>query len=129
MINYPLLCMLHTLLPGITNYCLNNFILDPLDPEPIAVHMGYLYPHVDGPIRIRHTINPAHPPLGLKEKITMVQPCLECYILTRFKAISAVDLDAESLITHILGLALERMAVKQFSQALSLDGKCKGHAL
>ena len=127
--NHPLLCMLHTLVPGPTNHGLNNFILDPLNPEPIAVHMGYLYTHVDGPIRIRHTSNPAHPPLGLKEKITRIQPCLECYILTRFKPISAVDLNAEPLITHILGLALERMAVKQFPQALSLDGKCKGHTL
>jgi len=52
--------MLHTLSPGISNHGLNNFILDPLNPEPIAVHMGYLYTHVDGPIRIRHTIHPAH---------------------------------------------------------------------
>jgi hypothetical protein len=127
--NYPLLCILHTLSLGITNHSLNNFILDPLHPKPIPVHMGYLYTHVDRPIRIRHTINPAHPPLGLKEKITRIQPCLECYILTRFKPISTVDPDAEPLITHILGLALERMAVKQFSQTLSLDQKCKGYTL
>lgn len=67
--------------------------------------------------------------MGPKEEITRIQPCLECYILTRFKHISAVDLNAEPLITHILGMVLERMAVKQFPQALSLDRKCKGHTL
>ena len=127
--NHHFLSMFHTLSPGITNHGLNNFILDPLNPEPIAVHMGYLYTHVDGPIRIRYTINPARPPLGRKEKITRIQPCLECWILTRFKPIRAVDLNAKPLITHILGLSLERMAVKQFPQAPSIDGKCEGHTL
>ena len=127
--NHTLVCMPYTLLPGITNHGLNNFILDPLNPEPIAVHMGYFYAHIDGPIRIRHTINPTYPSLGLKEKITRIQPCLKCYILTRFKPIYAVALDTEPFITHILSFDLEGMTVKQFSYALSIDWKCKGHTL
>jgi len=64
--------MLHILSPSITNHGLNNFILNPFNPVPMVVHMGYLYPHVERPYRIRHGINPAHPPFGFKEKITWI---------------------------------------------------------